>query len=83
MITVERSVKFNFDDKEVVLPLEGEVRHVELNTRQSISKMSTSEETPISNTPDPTKLQPETLEPLEPTEGRGKCIRKESETLGC
>ena len=78
-VTVERSVKFNFDNEVSVevLPLEGESRHVEQqpNTTQPIPETA---ETPI-EAPDAEKIvEPDIVEPTEPTEGRGRCIRKES-----
>ena len=80
-VTVERSVKFNFDDNEVnvgVLPLEGESRHVEQqsNITQPIPETA---ETPI-EAPDAENIaEPDIVEPTEPTEGRGRRIQKESE----
>jgi len=79
MVTVERSVKFNFDNEVSVgvLPLEGESKHVEQqpNTTQPIPETT---ETPI-EAPDAEKIvEPDIVEPTEPTEGRGRRIRKES-----
>lgn len=73
-VSVERSVKFNFDDDEVVigvLPLEGEVVNGEQNTVK-----------PQSNTPVIEKDKAPDIENVtEPTEGRGKRIRKETEYI--
>jgi len=80
MVTVERSVKFNFDDNEVnvgVLLLEGESRNVEQqpNITQPIPETA---KTPI-EAPDAKNIaEPDIVKPTEPTEGRGRCIQKES-----
>ena len=73
MVTVKRSVKFNFDDEVVVevLPLEGEHKGNEHLP-----------ETPTSDTEinDTTQIEAPTNLPDEPTtEGRGKCIWRETE----
>jgi hypothetical protein len=72
-ITIERSVKFNFEAEEITvgeLPLEGENG----NSKLPISQPKDPDINSIHNTPNETP----TTNP-EPTEGRGQCIRKESE----
>ena len=70
-VSVERNVKFNFEDDEVVvgvLPLEGEFESGE---------RSTPDEAP--NETEAVNDQNETTDDLPTTEGRGKRIRKETE----
>src|SRR5271168_4080811 len=72
LVTVERSVKFNFADEVIVgtLPLEGEEP---ATVEQSIPPLRS--ETPI---PDIVISEPDAIEPTEEL-GRGKRVRKESE----
>ncbi|KAF8815816.1 hypothetical protein BYT27DRAFT_7034917, partial [Phlegmacium glaucopus] len=85
-VTVERSVKFNVDDEINVghLPLEGEkepdvVEQQEPNNIiQSIPETSATQETSNFKTSNENITQPDVIEPVQPSEGRRKQIRKES-----
>ncbi|KAF8814408.1 hypothetical protein BYT27DRAFT_7053013, partial [Phlegmacium glaucopus] len=83
IITVERSVKFNFDEDDImvkILPLEGEIRNIELQNAQPEDRTSSIEEIP-DETPN-VELNVDDVDMrdvVEPIEGRGKRIRKESE----
>ena len=75
MISVERSVKFNFETNDVVvgvLPLEGEKPDDEHLTTIESDKPHVDFQT--------SDVEVEAPVPVpEPVEGRGKCIRKETE----
>jgi hypothetical protein len=82
MVSVERSVKFNFPPEEVIiglLPLEGErndnerLTAIEPEMREAITKPSDVEETEVVPDVEETQVVPEV------EEGRGKRIRKETE----
>ena len=76
-------MKFNFDDTEVnvgILPLEGEIRNDEQqpNISQSIPEVP---EAPIETPDAENTMKPNIVEPIEPTEGRGKTVRKETDYI--
>ena len=75
VITVERSVKFNFEDEVIVgtLPLEGEEP---ATVEQSIPLLTSK--TSETSTPNVVINKPDAIEPTEEL-GRGKRVRKESE----
>ena len=75
-ISIERSVRFNFDDEAIVrvLPLEGETNDDELGTPDVIAKPNE----PVDGNSDVVEVTPVVVEPEAP-EGKGKRIRKESE----
>ena len=76
-VSIERSVKFNFDDEVVVRvpPLEGENDNNERLIK--IPKVSTVNESPDAEIPD---IEiPDIAKPPEILEGRGKRVRKETE----
>ncbi|KAF8814732.1 hypothetical protein BYT27DRAFT_7062695, partial [Phlegmacium glaucopus] len=85
-VTVERSVRFNVDDKINVgnLPLEGErapddVEQQEPNNIiQSTLKTPAIQELSTFETSNENITQPDIVEPIQPSEGRGRRIRKES-----
>ena len=85
VITVERSIKFNFDEEVVVgiLPLEGEQPVVEQPIQPILPQpVETPVETPV-EIPVETSIVPEIVidqpNPVEETLGRGQRVRKESE----
>ncbi|KAF8811781.1 hypothetical protein BYT27DRAFT_7088740, partial [Phlegmacium glaucopus] len=89
IITVERSVKFNFDEDNIVvkiLPLEGEVKNIELQNTKPKDKISSIVEIPVEEPVEEPNVELNIedveireVEPIEPVEGRGKHIWKESE----
>ncbi|KAF8805142.1 hypothetical protein BYT27DRAFT_7105019, partial [Phlegmacium glaucopus] len=83
IVTVERSVKFNFDDESVVigeLPLDGGVREmIEPSTSQSIPTDETPNLKAPEEAPDVTENVTDIEPALMPVERRGQRIRKESE----
>ena len=84
-VTVERSVRFNFNEEESsvkVLPLEGETEHNEQpSTSQSAPETPAVENELISDTPDENPTQVDEGEPIQPTEGRGKRVRRETDYI--
>ena len=72
-VSVERSVKFNFNDETMVkiLPLEGEIPNSTINKPRTLEEQS---DAPTEHIEEPTDV----VQQPEPTEGRGKRIRTKS-----